>query len=76
MQVIHLGSIDLGDGVLATEAWLSDSPFVLVQTRTGDRQLKSRLDLQKRMFIDPLPGTRTEAGLTELVVSVQEQLAA
>ena len=76
MQVIHLDSIDLGDGVLATEAWLSESPFVLVQTSTRAGQLKSRLDLQKRMFIDPLPGERTEAGLTELVTSVQDQLPA
>ena len=72
MEKVQLGSIDIGGGVFAFQAWLSDGPIVVVGTRrAGGVEQNTRLDLQKGMFIDPLPGDRTEDGVTKVVDSVR-----
>ena len=75
MQHVQLGSIDIGGGVVATQAWVSDDgPIVLIATRARSGALQnSRLDLQKGMFIDPLPGNRTQEDVTRLVSSVRRE---
>lgn len=74
---LHLEGVDIGGGVIATDAWVSGSPIVLIETMmkgNPDRKsrIKSRLDLQKQMFIDPLPGDRTATGIGALVKAVVE----
>ncbi|MBK6854882.1 MAG: hypothetical protein IPG93_25740 [Burkholderiales bacterium] len=65
---LDLNSIDIGSGVVAEQAWILEGPIVLIGTVAGasGHHLKSRFDVQKGMFIDPLPGVRLQSGLTEL----------
>ena len=64
VEKFSLDPVDIGSGLVATDVWMTSSPIVLVETRaTNGSELKSRLDLQKRMFIDPLPGERDRDGL-------------
>ena len=74
---LHIEPVDIGGGLLATGAWVSRSPIVLIETkrRADGSQQKSRLDLQKSMFIDPLPGERTNDGMRALVQSVVDAKA-
>jgi len=69
MGTVKLNEIDIGSGVFATSAWLLDGPIALISTKTdqGSETLKSRLDLQKGMFIDPLPGERSTEGVHEVI---------
>lgn len=72
METLQLGSIDIGGGVFAVQAWLSDGPIVLIQTLdAGGEKKNSRLDLQKAMFIDALPGNRMQDGVTRVIKSVR-----
>lgn len=68
----RLEPVDIGGGFMATNVWISTGPIVLVGTinRLEGLEVKSRLDLQKRVFIDPLPGERSEHGILDLVSSV------
>lgn len=71
VEKFSLDPVDIGSGLVATDVWMTSSPIVLVETRaTNGSELKSRLDLQKRMFIDPLPGERDRDGLLDLVLAV------
>jgi hypothetical protein len=66
---LDLNSIDIGSGVVAEQAWILEGPIVLIGTTVAGasgHHLKSRFDVQKGMFIDPLPGVRLQSGLTEL----------
>lgn len=73
-QNLELGSIDIGSGVFATRVWLSDGPIVLIATRSKTGEVKnSRFDLQKAMFIDPLPGERMESGVRAVVKAVRAE---
>lgn len=73
MENVHLRSIDIGGGLVATDAWFSEGgPIVLIGTRNpGQVERKSRLDLQKAMFIDPLPGARSVEGVRQVVEAVK-----
>lgn len=72
MTTIQLGRIDIGGGVVATQAWLASGPIVLIATTVNGQQQKSRLDVQKAMFIDPLPGTRSANGVNDVVKAVRQ----
>jgi hypothetical protein len=75
-QKLQLGSIDLGGGVTAVSVWLTDGPIVLISTRNQNgAERNSRLDLQKGMFIDPLPGDPTADGVTRVVRGVRAAAA-
>lgn len=68
---MHLEPVDLGSGLVATDAWIAEGPIVLIETTTNDGvHVKSRLDLQKVMFIDPLPGERSASSIHTLVNAV------
>lgn len=74
MTTIQLGRIDIGGGVVATQAWLSNGgPIVLIATTTNGHQQNSRLDVQKAMFIDPLPGARSVSGVNDVVKAVRQR---
>jgi len=78
METVQLGSIDIGGGIVATTARFSEAgPIVLVTTHaTTGREQNSRLDMQKGMFIDPLPGTRKLEGINLLVSRVMGRFKA
>ena len=68
MTTLQLGSIDLGGGLKALQAWAVGGPIVLVSTVGSSGEKKnSRLDIDKAMFIDPLPGKPTPAGVVRVV---------
>jgi hypothetical protein len=70
-------NLDIGGGLKATAVRVSDGPIVLVDTvdKQEGRLRLSRLDLHKRMFIDPLPGQRDASGVSALVSWVVEHAA-
>ncbi len=70
--------LDIGGGLLAKAVRVGEGPIVLVDTvdaQQGQQRL-SRLDLHKRMFIDPLPGQRDAHGVSALVGWVVAHVAA
>lgn len=71
-------NLDIGGGLQATSVRVNDGPIVLVDTidAQAGRQHLSRLDLHKRMFIDPLPGQRDMLGVAALVTWVVDHVAA
>lgn len=71
---LNLGHLDIGGGLSANQAWLTDGPIVLISasTRTGVTQ-NSRLDLAKGMFIDPLPGEPSSEGIKRLTQAVADE---
>ena len=75
---LNLQSIDVGGGVVAVRAWFEpSSPIVLVETHGVDGSaMKSRLDLGKGMFIDPLPGVATEDGVERVVRGIGDAFQA
>lgn len=78
-QKMHIKPVDVGSGVIATDFWLTDSAIVLIEAKAKGNPVKSRLDLQKRMFIDPIPGARDYDGVLSLVravVAARERRAA
>lgn len=51
-------SVKLGNTWTATGAWTSQGPIVLVKLESGAGDvLKSRFDVHKATFIDPIPET-------------------
>lgn len=53
---IEIKPINLGLGWEATDAWVTGGPVILIQaTSSTGTTVKSRFDMQKSMFIDPLP---------------------
>lgn len=79
MQTYELEqNLDIGGGLKATSVRVNDGPIVLVDTIDAQegRQHLSRLDLHKRMFIDPLPGQRDMQGVSALVNWVVDSVAA
>jgi len=48
-------AVSIGNGWKVTKAWITGSPIALVVLYAAAETKKSRLDLQKEMFIDPLP---------------------
>lgn len=67
--------VDIGGGLHATAVQMSDGPIVLVdlRTRSAAGLRRSRLDLHKHMFIDPLPGQRDAAAVRQLAQQVMDQ---
>ncbi|MEY4427723.1 MAG: hypothetical protein RLZZ182_412 [Pseudomonadota bacterium] len=68
--------VSIGGGMSVSRAWVQDqSPIALVQvvSKTGVES-KSRLDLQKAMFIDPLPSKPRQHNIRGLVHIVVTQL--
>ena len=72
-----LDNLDIGGGLHATAVQVTDGPIVLVDVRMSQRSptQRSRLDLHKSMFIDPLPGQRDAAAVQELAQVVLRQLS-
>jgi len=68
--------VDIGGGLNATAVQLSDGPIVLVDLRAGRVAAvqRSRLDLHKHMFIDPLPGQRDTDAVRRLALQAMDQL--
>jgi hypothetical protein len=70
--------VDIGGGLRATSVQVTTDggPIVLVQVRRGSPAVleRSRLDLHKHMFIDPLPGQRDKAAVQRLSLMVMDQL--
>lgn len=76
ITTIKLGAIDLGSGVVATKAQLFDGPFALITASTADgRAYSSRLDIQKGMFIDALPGEKSAQSVQQIVRLIAEELS-
>lgn len=70
---INFSPVNLGQGWEADEAWETGGPIVLIkaQSQKGKKIFKSRLDMQKAIFIDPLPIKKTDnAVVRNLVVAV------
>ncbi len=68
---IPLHSLALGKKVVATRAWISTGPIVLISTRNGSNvETKARLDTQKAMFIDALPYPVSDVHMGKLVSAV------
>lgn len=65
--------VDIGGGFVATNVWVSVGPIVLIHSinQQNGAEVNSRLDLHKRVFIDPLPGERNLGGISHLVSSVE-----
>lgn len=76
IRTYTLNNLDIGGGLHATAVQVTDGPIVLVDVRLSQRSptQRSRLDLHKRMFIDPLPGQRNAAAVQELAQVVLRQL--
>ena len=71
MRNLELGSVAIGGGLVATQAWASDGPNVLILARgEGGIEEKSRLDVQKAMVIDPLSSDPTVEGVRALISRV------
>lgn len=68
----QLNRVDIGGGLWAVGAWVGPGPIVLIKTvdKVKGAETNSRLDLQKRVFIDPLPGERSSEGILHLIQSV------
>jgi hypothetical protein len=65
---ITIEPVNLGQGWEATRAWITGGPIVLIQANSPTGQIvKSRLDMQKSMFIDPLPIKAKKADIQHLV---------
>jgi hypothetical protein len=65
---ITIEPVDLGQGWEATRTWRTGGPIVLIQANSPTGQIvKSRLDMQKSMFIDPLPIKAKKADIQHLV---------
>lgn len=68
---IIIEPVELGQGWEATRAWTTGGPIVLIQANSPTGQIvKSRLDMQKSMFIDPLPIEAKKADIQHLVEAV------
>ena len=54
---IKFSPVNLGYGWKAEEAWETGGPIVLIkaQSQKEKKVFKSRFDMQKAIFIDPLP---------------------
>ena len=54
---INFNPVNLGHGWKAEEAWETGGPIVLIkaQSQKEKKVFKSRFDMQKAIFIDPLP---------------------
>lgn len=59
------------NGFKATKVWVTDGPIALVQTTSNKGEVKSRLDLHKLMFIDPLPFQVREDGIRQIAKAVR-----
>ncbi len=67
-QRIVIGPVELGLGWEATRAWVTGGPVVLIQANSPTGQIvKSRFDMQKSMFIDPMPVEAKKADIEHLV---------
>jgi hypothetical protein len=65
---IIIEPVDLGQGWEATRVWITGGPIVLIQANSPTGQIvKSRLDMQKSMFIDPWPIKAKEEDIQHLV---------
>lgn len=70
---INLKPVDLGQGWEATSAWVTGGPIVLIQANSPTGQtVKSRLDVQKSIFIDPLPIKAKKADIQHLAQVVSD----
>lgn len=54
---INFNPVNLGHGWEAEEAWETGGPIVLIKAQSQKKKevFKSRFDMQKAIFIDPLP---------------------
>ena len=55
LEEVWLDRLDLGSSWKAVRAWLRSGPLVLVQAERGGETVRARVDLDKRVFIDPTP---------------------
>ena len=65
---ITIEPVDLGQGWEATRVWITGGPIVLIQANSPTGEIvKSRLDMEKSMFIDPLPIKAKKTDIQHLV---------
>ena len=68
---INFMPVHLGPGWMATGAWATGGAIVLIEAQSQTGQVfKSRLDMHKAMFIDPLPIKASEDDIRTLVAEV------
>jgi hypothetical protein len=65
-----LRELDLGAGVAAVGFSVLDGAFVLVRAKCALGTFHSKLDLQKRQLLDPLPGERKAGAIDDLVKAI------
>jgi hypothetical protein len=69
---LSLPRVELGKNFFATKVWVGDGPIVLVSTlNSGGVERSSRLDMQKSMFIDPLPHSPSAETVSRLIAAVR-----
>ena len=73
MQELRINDWDLGASWKAVEAWLREGPLVLIRATKGPESVRARLDLDKRLFIDPTPFESSGMRVDELVAYVRTQ---
>jgi hypothetical protein len=76
IAAIHLDlpDIDMGGGMVATEAVVVEAPLALIKIRRRDRRESSRLDLQKRAFLDRMSSEPSQDGIAAVVAAVYARL--
>lgn len=75
VRTVKLDHLAIGGGAYANEAWLLGGPIVLVGAQHGQELAKSRLDLQKGVFLDRLPGGAQPSteGIRQLVLKLASE---
>jgi hypothetical protein len=70
MDPIEL-NLTIGDNLLARRAWLTGGPLVLVEVSDkAGNQCRSRLDINKHVFLDAVPAQASAAGINLLIETV------
>jgi hypothetical protein len=63
--------VQLGDKFFATHVWVGEGPIVLVTAVNGTGETyRSRLDMHKNIFIDPLPYEVSDSNVGALVKAI------
>lgn len=72
MKKISLSELNLGLNWAAEQAWISEkgNPIVLVEISGKSERIRARLDLGKRVFIDPVPFSSSGELVNRLVGSI------
>lgn len=74
---VEFPPVNVGAGLRAVAVSFRRGPVVLIEFSrpAGYKGPLSRLDTQKRVFIDPVPGEPTDDGITRLVSTVNQARA-